>query len=109
MDSLLVKSTDEQWNPKFIENRVDKLIYKLAELRAFSAYFNPIKTSFADLPNHEVIDIMAKTVSFLFFASYIQIATDPSSSEHQFVLRPITAMLHVTMVLNFILFFSSWS
>jgi len=45
LDSIRMKSTNENWKEMFVENRVDKLIYKLAQMSDLSIYFDNVSSN----------------------------------------------------------------
>ncbi|GAA94842.1 hypothetical protein E5Q_01496 [Mixia osmundae IAM 14324] len=71
-------STDEHWQPTFLHNS-DKGIHKLAKLDSLAIYFDTDSTS---LGGQSQADAMKTFVSL--------IATETSTSSHQFILKPVS-------------------
>jgi len=88
LDGVKLKSTNESWKEMFVENRVDKLIYKLAQMSDLSIYFDHITSNtISKMSTPDFMKAMASMIS-----------KKGEKNDHHFVLNPISASLK--MIVN---------
>ncbi|KAF9652010.1 vacuolar protein sorting-associated protein 13 [Thelephora ganbajun] len=78
-------STDENWKPAFIDSTAGA-VHKLASLQSLAVYFDTDSASMAGLPYTEAVQKFNGLIS-----------KDANSSDHQFILKPVTGDGRIVM------------
>ncbi|KAI1497895.1 vacuolar protein sorting-associated protein 13, partial [Biscogniauxia marginata] len=97
LEEFSAVSTDGEWAPTFIQNSTETT-HKLAKLGALAVYWNTDSELLG--PGHEVPEDgepMSHTDMTKKFKEMIGKGDDPATSEHQFILKPVSGQAKIEL------------
>lgn len=99
LEEFSAVSTDGEWNPTYIQNSVG-VAHKLAVLEALAIYFNTDSKLMGTGREAEVpgaSEVLSHAEMMKKFKEMIAKGDDPDTTEHQFILKPVSGRARIEM------------